>query len=141
MAKAPIWSDAQVSCFLSELRRTGNVSASASSANVTRNSAYEKRQSDDEFKLAWASALETSLDDLEETLRRRALDGTDKPVFYGGEKIGDVKSYNDNLGIFLLKARRKKIFGEVNNSDESNSEVDPQTIRQLLINKLDAIEN
>lgn len=41
-----------------------------------------------------------------------ALEGTDKPVYYAGKEVGSVKSFNDNLAMFLLKSRRGQIFGE-----------------------------
>ena len=141
MAKAPPWSREQVNCFLSTLRDTGNVSASARAAKVTRYSAYEKRMHDDEFRQLWVSALESSLDDLEESLRSRALEGIDKPIFYGGEKVGDVKSYNDNLGMFFLKARRKKVFGEASSESEAEQNLDASSVRQRLLTKLEALEN
>ena len=141
MAKAPLWSKAQASCFLSVLMQTGNVSASARAAKVTTSSAYKKRSNDDDFRQAWLAALESSLDDLEESLRKRALEGTDKPIFYGGEKIGNTKSYNDNLGMFLLKARRRSVFGDSNNEGDNSADVDTQTARHKLLNKLEALEN
>jgi hypothetical protein len=141
MANPPLWSKAQANCFFSLLRQTGNVSASARAAKVSRNSAYEKRLVDENFRKSWASALETSLDDLEESLRKRAVDGIDKPIFYGGEKIGDIKSYNDNLGMFLLKARRREVFGDATSEEDKHANVDGETVREKLLNKLDALEN
>lgn len=140
MAKAPSWSKAQTEIFLSVLQRTGNVSAATRAARVTRSSAYEMRQRDEVFKKCWSSALEESLDDLEAELRRRAIEGTDKPVFYAGKQVGDIKSYSDALGMFLLRSRRKNVFGE-NNGDNTPVEIEAVTVRQKLLLKLEAIES
>ena len=140
MAKAPSWSKAQTEIFLSVLQRTGNVSAATRAARVTRSSAYEMRQRDEIFKKCWSSALEESLDDLEAELRRRAIEGTDKPIFYAGKQIGDIKSYSDALGMFLLRSRRKNVFGEIN-GDNTPVEIEFVTVRQKLLLKLEAIES
>jgi len=42
-------------------------------------------------------------DALEDEAIRRAHDGTMKPVFHGGKKVGEVREYSDKLLIFLLK--------------------------------------
>jgi hypothetical protein len=88
------------------------VSASARAASISRRLAYERRRQDEEFRLEWDSAMEEALDELEGELRQRALGGTEKPVFYAGKACGMVRSYNDNLGMFLLKNRRHEVFGE-----------------------------
>ena len=143
MAKASGWSKAQTETFLLVLQRTGNVSAAARAARVTRGSAYEKRQSDDGFDKCWNSALEESLDDLEEELRRRALEGIDKPIFYAGKQVGGIKSYNDALGMFLLRSRRKSVFGDKTHEAEltdAQDELDSESLREKLLQKLEAIE-
>lgn len=98
--------------FIKHLRKSGNVTRAAEAAGVSRNQLYLARRDDPDFALAWEEALEGAMDDLEATLLRRALEGTDKPVFFGGKECGTVKSYSDSLGMFLLKGRRRDIFGE-----------------------------
>ena len=44
--------------------------------------------------------------------RGGALIGTEKPVFYQGEVCGTVREHHDTLLIFLLKAKRREVFGE-----------------------------
>lgn len=100
------------STFLDVLRTTGNVSASARAAGISRRRAYLRRRQDEDFRGEWESALEEALDELEGELRRRALLGTEKPVYYAGKACGSIRSYNDNLGMFFLKNRRHNVFGE-----------------------------
>lgn len=133
------WSKLQTEIFLSVLSRTGNVSAAARAAKVSRNSAYERRKKHREFQRLWHSALEESLDDLEEALRIRALNGIDKPVYFGGKQVGDIKSYNDNLGMFLLKSRRPEIFGDGDIPISSDKENETQDTRTRLLEKLESM--
>lgn len=98
--------------FIKHLRKSGNVTRAAEAAGVSRNQLYLVRRDDPDFARAWEEALEGAMDDLEAELLRRALEGTDKPVFFGGKECGTVKSYSDSLGMFLLKGRRRDIFGE-----------------------------
>lgn len=106
------WSKRRRAAFIDRLRSSANVSAAARAAGMSRSSAYALRHRDEGFRAAWDEALEEALDDLEAELRRRAIEGVDKPVFYGGKECGTVKSYSDTLGMFLLKSRRGEVFAE-----------------------------
>jgi len=68
------------------------------------------RSYDPEFSAAWDEAVESALDDIEHALRKRAVDGVERPVFYQGKVCGYVREYSDTAAIFLLKGRRPKIF-------------------------------
>jgi len=106
------WTERRRAAFLERLRESANVSAAARAAGMSRSSAYAVRRRDPDFRAGWDEALEEALDDLEAELRRRAIEGVDKPVFYGGKECGSVKSYSDTLGMFLLKSRRGEVFAE-----------------------------
>lgn len=106
------WTKRKRAAFLDVVRVTGNISAGARAAAVTPAQAYGHRKRDRDFRVAWDSALEAALDDLEGALRRRAVDGVEKAVYYGGKRCGASVTYSDNLGMFLLRGRRKEIFGE-----------------------------
>ncbi len=43
---------------------------------------------------------------------RRAVEGTEKPVYQQGRLVGHVQEYSDTLLIFLLKGRRPEKYGE-----------------------------
>lgn len=45
---------------------------------------------------------------MENEARRRAVEGTLRPVFHGGAQVGEVREYSDTLLIFLLKAHDPK---------------------------------
>lgn len=95
--------------FLKTLASTGNVGLSVQAAGVGRSSVYQWKKKDDEFAQEWSEALAEASDVLEAEARRRAVEGTEEPVFYQGERIGTVRRYSDTLLIWLMKAcdRRK----------------------------------
>lgn len=106
------WTKRKQAIFLDVVRTTGNVSAGARAAGVLRAQVYRQRRKDQAFRAEWDSALQGALDDLEGALRRRAVDGVEKAIYYGGKQCGANVSYSDNLGMFLLRGRRKDIFGD-----------------------------
>ena len=98
--------------FLETLRETANVSRSAKIAGVSRKTAYKHRETSETFRDAWDDAIEEGLDYLEEEARRRAFEGTQKPVYQRGELVGHVREFSDTLTIFLLKGRRPEVYGD-----------------------------
>lgn len=91
--------------FLEALADTANVSAAAKKIRISRQYMYQVREEDEEFAAAWDEAVKLGTAALEDEAVRRAMDGTLKPVFYQGEKVGSIREYSDTLLIFLLKAR------------------------------------
>lgn len=134
------WTKKKQAVFLEVVRTTGNVSAGARAAGAGRRQAYHQREKDAAFGGEWDSALQAALDDLEGALRRRAVDGVEKAVYYGGEQCGTSVSYSDNLGMFLLRGRRKDIFGDgkTNAADSADIAASPQDMspRERLLAKL-----
>lgn len=120
--------------FIETLKQTGNVSAAARAIGVPRAKLYKKKKTDRKFSEEWQEALEEALDDLEEEVRRRALQGIEKPVYYGGKKCGSITAFNDTLAMFLLKARRPETFGEANENQESAEPL--SNPREKLLSKL-----
>lgn len=98
--------------FLAQLNLAPNVAAACRAANIDRTTAYSHKQDDPEFSAAWDQALELSLDEAEGELHRRAVLGYEKPVYQGGELVGHLQEYSDTLLIFMLKSRRRPIYGE-----------------------------
>ena len=73
---------------------------------------YRLRHADPDFAADWDSAVEDALDALEEEVRRRAIEGVEKPVHYQGQRVDSVTQYSDQLAMFLLRGRRPQIFRE-----------------------------
>jgi hypothetical protein len=98
--------------FLEELRKMPNVSAAARACGVAPAAAYNLRKVDASFAEAWDAALEEAYDTLEAEAHRRAFEGVTKPIHYKGVKVDTVREYSDTLLMFLLKGRRRKVFGD-----------------------------
>jgi len=49
---------------------------------------------------------------LEDEMHRRAIEGTEEPVFHQGEQCGTVRKYSDTLAIFLAKAHDPEKYRE-----------------------------
>ena len=141
------WSRRRQAAFFDVLRRTANVSAACRAAGVPRGRAYALRRADDDFRREWRQALEEALDDLEAELRRRAMDGVDKPVFYAGKECGSVRTYSDALGMFILKSRRPAVFGgeggpgteEDGGAGKGDDPTAARTARELLLARLGTV--
>lgn len=101
---------AQIAKFLLGLGDGLSVSGAARGADLALTTLYRDRDNDAAFKAAWDSAIETGTDALEDEVLRRAKDGTLKPVYQGGVKVGEIREFSDTLAIFLLKARRPEKF-------------------------------
>ena len=98
--------------FLEALKETCNVSKACELSGLARRSAYDWREEDPEFARDWQKALDIAADGLEEEAVRRARDGTQKPVYQGGQLVGYVQEYSDTLLIFLLKGAKPKKYSE-----------------------------
>ena len=97
-------------CFLEVLRQTGNVSRAAREAGLPSSTVYSHRAKQPKFARDWDAAMNEALDDLEAEMIDRATRGVEKPVYYRGEIVGNVRTYSDALGMFLLKARRPQVY-------------------------------
>ncbi len=98
--------------FLAALASCPNVTAAARAAGITRKAAYDRRKADEDFAAAWQDALDQSTDALVGEMYRRAVEGTEEPVFYMGGECGRIRRYSDRLAMFLAKAFRRDQFGD-----------------------------
>lgn len=98
--------------FLKALAVSGVVLTACKKAKIGRTTAYKYRDEDSEFAAAWDAALDDAADVMEEEAYRRAVVGTLKPVYQGGQKVGSIREYSDTLLIFRLKAARPEKYRE-----------------------------
>lgn len=96
--------------FLDLMRKGKLPSVAAAECGLGRRTVFTWREDDVEFAKAWADAVETGIDILEQEARRRAEVGCLKPVFQGGVQVGQMREYSDTLMSLLLKGRRRDIF-------------------------------
>lgn len=98
--------------FIRKLSKSPNVTAACRAAKISRQTVYRVRKEEPEFEEQWNDALAQSLDDAEGEMYRRAVKGTLKPIYQGGERVGTVREYSDTLLIFMLKSHRPDIYRE-----------------------------
>jgi hypothetical protein len=96
---------------------------------MTRSSAYLWRERDEDFRKAWDEAVEEGTDLLEDEAKRRAVEGSIKPILYKGRIVTFVREQSDTLLIFLLKARRK-MYREGSSDDSTPDRLD-ELVRAL----------
>lgn len=98
--------------FLVAFAELGNITAAARSVGIDRRSHYDWLRSDPAYPDLFAEAEEQAIESLEQEARRRAVHGTEEPVFWKGEQVGGVRKYSDTLLIFLLKGARPERYRE-----------------------------
>lgn len=89
--------------FLAAFAELGTLTYAAKSAGTDRSSHYYWMEHDPEYPVLFAEAAHKANDALEAEARRRAVVGTDKPVYQGKELVGTIREYSDTLLIFLMK--------------------------------------
>ncbi len=92
--------------FLAALEKGLSVTGAAAAAGINRTLAYKWREALPDFAAAWDEAVQEAADLLEDEALRRAMEGVEKPVFWRGQQIGTVRTYNDRLLALLLQRRR-----------------------------------
>ena len=98
--------------FLAAYAEVGTITRAAEIAGVERKSHYLWMAKDPAYVEAFAAAGEQAGDRLEQEARRRAIEGVTEPVWYRGQKVGEVQKYSDTLLIFLLKGAKPEKYAE-----------------------------
>ena len=99
--------------FLMGLSLGDSVKSSCERAKVTRKTVYQWRKQDEEFAEAWDEALEAGIEQLEDAAYRRALDGS------------------DTLVMFLLKAKRPKVYSDKHRLEHTGADGAPISINTI----------
>lgn len=76
-----------VATFLAVLEATGHVTRAAAEAGFARQRFYELRDTDAEFAEAWEVAQERGEAVIEAEVRRRAIEGIERPVLHQGQIV------------------------------------------------------
>lgn len=107
-AKTKLTEDLIGSFFRLLAKNGGIVTDAARDLNISRTALYGKRLTDSEFKDQWDQAVDLGVDVIEDEAKRRALTGTEEPVFYQGEIVGYIWKKSDYCIGLVLKAHRFK---------------------------------
>lgn len=98
--------------FLTMLAEMGNIFRACEASGLDRGLAYKTKAQDAAFATEWDKAVEVAADRMEAEAWRRAMKGTERPVFHKGQEVGLVREYSDLLLIFMLKGIRPDKFRE-----------------------------
>ena len=111
-------------------RRTGALAIALKRAGIGRARHASWLREDQDYEQAFNSSQETVADVLEAEAMRRAVSGTNKPIYFKGDKIDTVKEYSDVLLMFLLKGARPEKYRE--RFDVSNTAKDMEKLAATL---------
>lgn len=98
--------------LLEQFEKTGQLLHSLDTCKVPRTSHYDWLKTDPVYAERFANAKQRICDIMEEEAKRRAIQGTKKPVFHKGEIVGHINEYSDLLLIFLMKANMPEKYRE-----------------------------
>lgn len=102
----------EASVFLKALSEGATATGAARSARISRTLAYSWRDTDAAFAAAWEVAYSAGTEFFEEEAKRRAILGTEEPVWYQGKQVGTVRKPSDRLMELMLKARAPEKYRE-----------------------------
>lgn len=126
--------------FITNLTKTANVSRSARLAGISTSALYAHRAKTPSFAKQWDDAIGAALDDLEQDVIRRARQGVERPVFFGGSKIGSVRNYSDTLAMFVLKAKRPEVYARLNAAGESGVGISDDDARAEVLRRIERLK-
>jgi len=100
--------------FIEALAVCGCIEEACRAVGMSQTSAYNLRNRSDAraFRLAWRIALDTGVERLADAAFARALNGVSRPVFRGGEQVGEYRHFDERLTMFLLRYRDPVRFGK-----------------------------
>ncbi len=99
------WTPARRDAFIATLADTANVRLAAAAAGMTVSSAYRLRNSPRgvEFFRDWVAVLGDAHATLHSIAVERVAHGTETPVWYKGEHVGEKKIISDRLLMYMLE--------------------------------------
>lgn len=99
--------------FIHALAETGSVKAACARINMSSEGAYYLRRQPgaDEFRAAWAAALDHGVQRLTDIAIDRATEGVAIPIFHNGVQVGERRWFNDRLLMFILKHHMPSRYG------------------------------
>lgn len=120
---------AKKAAFLASFAETATITHAARAAEIDRVTHYKWLQADPDYAAAFHEAEAEAVERLEREALRRAVEGTQKPVYHNGKVVGYVTEYSDTLLIFLLKGARPQKYRDNaqltynDNRDQDHSQV------------------
>ena len=122
--------DRQVEIFFETLAATDHVQKAVAASGLSPRSVYTWREKDPEFAQRWTDAREAYVDKLEAEAYRRAVEGTEKGVWHQGVQVGAERQYSDSLLALMLKAKRKREYGDSSKVELSGADGGPVKVEE-----------
>lgn len=94
--------------FLTEFAECGLIRRACRIAGISRTLVYEWRAHDPDFAARYKLAREDADDVIRGEIHRRGVDGWDEPVYQGGQKVGVIRRYSDNMLKLLAQSRMQE---------------------------------
>ncbi len=119
--------------FLEAYANCADISLAAKWAQVRRGMHYYWLENDPGYPPRFQAALRKSVDVFRNEAVRRAVRGTNKPVFYKGRIVGHIQEFSDTLLLAYLKARAEE-FKQVDDDEDRRRQALPQnTFREVIL--------
>ena len=103
---------AKLAAFIGFLAQSGNVRKAAAKAKISPNTVYQEKAANEDFKKLYEQALQVAVDAIEGNALERAMNGIRKAVYKGNKRVGTEIEFNDTLTMFILKTRRREVYGD-----------------------------
>jgi hypothetical protein len=107
------WTAERQVAFIECLAESACVAEACRGVKMSKQSAYALRARPEaiSFRNAWDAALDYATRCLADAVLSRAINGVANPVFYQGEQIGERRTYDERLAVFLLQRRDPLGYG------------------------------
>jgi len=102
--------------WLRAFAKTGSVTQATIDIGSHRTTVYRWREADQDFADAWDEIWRSKIDNLEQSLMNRAINGHIRPIYQQGVRVGEEVVHHPQLGMFLLSKLRAGQYGEVKES-------------------------
>ncbi len=89
--------------FLENFSEVGVIKKAVKGLDISVRTVYRAKNCSERFRNAFNLAKKVAVENLEEEMYRRAVEGVERPVFQKGERVGATKHYSDGLLKFLSK--------------------------------------
>jgi hypothetical protein len=97
--------------FLAAYVQVGTLLGACRKTDLSRTVHYQWL-ADPDYEARFVTAHEEAVETAEMEMRRRAIEGVEKPVYYRGEVVGHITEYSDALLMFMLKAEAPDKYRE-----------------------------
>lgn len=120
----------QLDIFFETLAATDHMQKAVAASGLAERSVYYWREHDPEFAQRWTNAREAYVDKIEAEAYRRAVEGTDKGVYHQGALVATEKQYSDSLLALMLKAKRKREYGDASKVELTGADGGPVKVEE-----------